>query len=66
MPRYLVYVDADSVESISAAFDQLDNGYVDEYITLTENGVPFVFDEMMVSNPNKCNKLAVRCAGIVK
>ena len=66
MPRFLIYVDADSIDAIGEAFDQLDAGAVEEYFTLTEDGAPIVFDEQMVSNPEFCNGLAIRCAGITE
>ena len=53
MPRFLVYVDADSLD-------------VDEYFTLTKDGSPIVFDDHMVSNPDRCNGMAIRCAGITE
>jgi hypothetical protein len=66
MPRFLVYIDAEDISVIDEAFDQLDAGAVEEYFTLTEDGAPIVFDEMMVSNPERCNGLAIRCAGITE
>ena len=39
---------------------------VDEYFTLTVDGAPIVFDDHMVSDPDKCNGLALRCAGITE
>ena len=66
MPRFLVYVDADSLDVIDEAFQQVDPGYVDEYFTLTVDGAPIVFDDHMVSDPDKCNGLALRCAGITE
>jgi hypothetical protein len=66
MPRFLVYVDADSADVIDEAFQQVDAGYVEEYFTLTKDGKPIVFDDHMVSNPDKCNDMAIRCAGITE
>jgi hypothetical protein len=66
MPRYLVYVDTDSLDVIDEAFQQIDAGYVEEYFTLTEDGSPIVFDDYMVSNPDRCNGMAIRCAGITE
>jgi hypothetical protein len=66
MPRYLVYVDAVDKGVIDEAFDSLDIGSVEEYITLTENGSPIVFDNTMVSNPEWCNGTAIKCAGITE
>jgi hypothetical protein len=66
MPRFLVYVDADSLDVIDEAFQQVDDGYLEEYFTLTKDGKPIVFDDHMVSNPDKCNDMAIRCAGITE
>lgn len=66
MPRFLVYVDADSLAVIDEVFQQVDDGYLDEYFTLTKDGKPIVFDDHMVSNPDKCNDMASRCAGITE
>jgi hypothetical protein len=66
MPRFLVYVDADSLDVIDEAFQQVDDGYLEEYFTLTEDGKPIVFDDHMVSNPDRCNGMAIRCAGITE
>ncbi len=66
MPRFLVYVDADSIDTISEAFDQLDAGYVEEYFTLTQDGKPIVFEAGQVSNPEWCNRIAKRCKGIAE
>ena len=66
MPKFLVYVDADNIDAISQAFDQLDAGTIEEYFTLTVDGSPIVFDDQMVSNPDRCNGLAIRCAGITE
>jgi hypothetical protein len=67
MPRYLVYVDAVDMAVIDEAFgNTLDRGFVEEYVTLTENGKPIVFDERMVSNPEWCNKVANLCVGLTE
>jgi len=66
MPKFLVYVDAEDISVISEAFDQMDAGAVEEYFTLTVDGSPIVFDDHMVSNPDFCNGLAIRCAGITE
>ena len=66
MPRFLVYVDADSIDAISEAFDRLDGGAIQEYFTLTEDGQPIVFEEGQVSNPDWCNGIAIRCGGITE
>jgi len=66
MPKFLVYVDADSADVIDEAFQQVDAGYVEEYFTLTKDGKPIIFDDHMVSNPEKCNDMAIRCAGITE
>ena len=54
-----------------AAIDQalssgLDNCSIDEYFTLTEDGAPIVFESGMVGDPDFCNGLALRCAGITE
>jgi hypothetical protein len=52
---------------IDEAFgNTLDRGFVEEYVTLTENGKPIVFDERMVSNPEWCNKVANLCVGLTE
>ena len=66
MPRFLVYVDANSIETIDAAFNLIDKGYVDEYITLTQDGKPIVYDETMVSNPVRCNAMANNCKNVTE
>lgn len=67
MPRFLVYVDAESISVIDEALGStLDKGAIEEYVTLTENGSPIVFDDTMVSNPDWCNGAAIRCAGITE
>jgi hypothetical protein len=66
MPKFLIYVDADSLDVIDEAFQQVDAGYVEEYFTLTVDGSPIVFDDHMVSNPDRCNGMAIRCAGITE
>ena len=67
MPRYLIYVDCADKSVIDDAFENgIDNGEIDEYYTLTEDGAPIVFEEGMVSSPEFCNGLALRCAGITE
>lgn len=67
MPRYLVYVDASSKSVLDDAFGNcLDHGSVDEYFTLTEDGEPILFEKGIVSDPDFCNGLAIRCAGITE
>jgi len=67
MPRYLVYIDCADKSVIDDAFENgLDNGNIDEYYTLTEDGAPIVFEDGMVSAPDFCNGLAIRCAGITE
>jgi hypothetical protein len=44
----------------------LDNCSIDEYFTLTEDGAPIVFEPGMVGDPDFCNGLALRCAGITE
>ena len=65
MPRYLVYVVATDKSVIDDAFElALDSHDIDEYITLTEDGQPIVFESGMVGDPAFCNGMAIRCAGI--
>jgi hypothetical protein len=67
MPRYLVYVDCVDKSMIDTAFAiGIEVGDVNEYYTLTEDGSPIVFEEGMVSAPDFCNGLAIRCAGITE
>lgn len=66
MSRYLIYVDGD-LDKISDALGELvDDGFVDEFYTLTEDGKPIVFEDGEVSCPEFCNGLAIRCAGITE
>jgi len=67
MPRYLVYIDCADISVIDDAFEKgLDNCDIDEYYTLTEDGSPIVFEDGMVSSPDMCNGMAIRCAGITE
>lgn len=67
MPRYLVYIDASTKSVLDDALGHcLDNGTVDEYFTLTEDGEPILFEKGMVGDPDFCNGLAIRCAGITE
>ena len=67
MPKYLIYVDAASKSIIDDAFEKsIENFDIDEYFTLTEDGAPIVFEPGMVSDPDFCNGLAIRCAGITE
>ena len=67
MPRYLIYVVATDKSIIDDAFENaLDSHDIDEYITLTEDGAPIVFEPGMVGDPAFCNGMAIRCAGITE
>lgn len=67
MPKYLIYVDAANKAVIDDAFEKaLDSLDVEEYYTLTEDGAPILFEPGMVSSPEFCNGLAIRCAGITE
>jgi hypothetical protein len=66
MPRYLVYIDCEGIDVIEEALGGLDNGAIEEYFTLTEDGAPIVFEDGQVSSPEFCNGLALRCAGITE
>ena len=67
MSRFLIYID---VEDLSIIDDLLapgvDDYSINEYFTLTEDGAPIVFEHGMVSDPEFCNGLALRCAGITE
>jgi hypothetical protein len=66
MSRYLIYVDG-NLDKIGDALGELvDDGDIDEYFTLTEDGKPIVFEDGMVGDPEFCNALAIRCAGITE
>ena len=67
MPRYLIYVDCADRSVIDDAFENgIDNGDIDEYFTLTEDGAPILFEHGMVGDPDFCNGIAMRCAGITE
>jgi hypothetical protein len=67
MPRYLVYMDISDLSLLDDALAPLiDNHSIDEYYALTEDGAPIVFEPGMVSAPDFCNGLALRCAGITE
>ena len=67
MPRYLIYVDAGSLNAVGDLLSiGVDDGSIDEFFTLTEDGQPIVFEPGMVSDPEFCNGLALRCAGITE
>jgi len=63
MSQYLIYVDATDLSIIDDAFEVgIDNQTINEYFTLTEDGRPIVFEKGMVSDPDFCNGMAIRCA----
>lgn len=64
--RYLIYIDGDLGEISDKLCELVDSGDVEEYFTLTENGEPIVFEAGMVSDPDFCNGLAIRCGGITE
>jgi hypothetical protein len=67
MPRILVYIDIDKISSLDDALGPLvDNHSINEYFTLTEDGAPIAFDASMVGDPEFCNGMALRCAGITE
>jgi hypothetical protein len=67
MPRYLVYLDISDLRLLDNALgDLVDNGDINEYYTLTEDGEPLYFEHGMVGDPEFCNGLAMRCAGITE
>jgi hypothetical protein len=67
MPRYLVYLDISDLSLLDDALAPLvDAQSINEYFTLTEDGAPIVFEPGMVGDPDFCNGLALRCAGITE
>jgi hypothetical protein len=66
MSRYLIYVDGDLSKVCDKLGDLVDSMDIDEYFTLTEDGEPIVFEKGMVGDPDFCNGLALRCAGITE
>jgi hypothetical protein len=67
MTRFLVYIDADNLHTVGDLLSVgVDNGTIDEFFTLTEDGAPIVFEDGMVSAPDFCNGMALRCAGITE
>lgn len=66
MSRYLIYVDGDLSKISDKLSDLVDSMDVDEFFTLTEDGEPIVFERGMVGDPEFCNGLALRCAGITE
>lgn len=67
MPKYLIYIDINDLNKIDDVLAPLvDNYSINEYFTLTEDGQPIVFDKTMVGDPDFCNGMAMRCAGITE
>ena len=66
MSRYLIYVDGDLSKISDKLSDLVDSMDVDEFFTLTEDGEPIVYEQGMVGDPEFCNGLALRCAGITE
>ena len=66
MSRYLIYIDGDLSKICDKLGDLVDSMDIDEYFTLTEDGEPIVFEKGMVGDPDFCNGLALRCAGITE
>jgi hypothetical protein len=67
MPKYLVYLDISQLRLLDDALgDLVDSGEINEYFTLTEDGEPLYFEHGMVGDPEFCNGLAMRCAGITE
>lgn len=65
--RYLIYVDTNDLGAVGDKLgDLVDDGIVDEYFTLIEDGEPIVFEDGMVGDLDFCNGLAIRCAGITE
>lgn len=67
MPKYLIFIDVDDLRKIDDALAPLvDDFSINEYFTLTEDGSPIVFEPGMVGDPDYCNGMALRCAGITE
>ena len=67
MSKYLVFIDVNDLSILDDALaPYIDNGQINEYFTLTENGEPIMFDKSMVGDPNYCNGMAIRCARITE
>ena len=66
MKRYLIYIQGELPAIGNKLSELVDLGEVDEFFTLTENGQPIVFEPGMVGDPDFCNGLALRCAGITE
>jgi hypothetical protein len=67
MSRYLIYVDAIDLHTIDDLLSVgVDNYTITEYFTLTEDGSPIMFEKGMVSEPDFCNGMAIRCSGITE
>jgi hypothetical protein len=67
MPKYLVYLNICNLSLLDDALAPLiDNADIEEYYTLTEDGAPILFERGMVSDPDFCNGLAIRCANITE
>ena len=67
MPRFLVYIDSADTHAFGDLLCQgVDDGSIDEFFTLTEDGAPIVFERGMVGDHEFCNGLAMRCAGITE
>jgi hypothetical protein len=67
MPKYLIYLEIDDLHKLDEALGPLVDDYsINGYFTLTEDGAPIVFDKTMVGDPDYCNGLALRCAGITE
>lgn len=67
MKTYLVYISAAGLHAIGDALSVgIEDGSIDEFFTLTEDGSPIVFEPGSVGDPDFCNGLAMRCAGITE
>lgn len=67
MARYLVYIDAADIYTVGDLLSVgIDGGSIDEFFTLTEDGEPIIFEKGMVGDPEFCNGMAIRCAGITE
>jgi hypothetical protein len=65
--KVLLLLDIDDLNTIDDLLGiGVDDHRVNEYFTLTIDGSPILFDHSMVGDPDYCNSMAIRCAGITE
>lgn len=65
--RYIVYVEAPSIDSIDEALGSaVDNLDIEKYAVLTENGAPILYEEGQDSAWQWMQSMAVACLGITE